>query len=191
MARNTEELLARVVERDEKALGELYDRFASGLLGMLLEILHDRDAAEKVLQEVFLRLWAEARLWNRASVSLAAWLTIVARRAAVDRLRALRKLPPLDPSSAGLLEKSIAWLPRPEEIAQLDQRRDLLKKVVNQLPEPQRRALDLAVFGGYTEDEIARQLGEPTAKIRTGLRAAMTFLRHRLRAVSGAWAANI
>lgn len=189
--RSVEQLMARVVKRDDRALGELYDHFAPGLLGMLLAILGDRGAAEQVLRDVFLRLWNEARSSPYAGVSLDVWLTIIARRAAIDRLRALRNLLPLDSSSAAALKKSLAWLPRPEEVLVIDQRRELLKKVINQLPKAQRQALDLAVFGGYTEREIAEQLGEPLGKVRTGLRAAMTFLRHRLRAVSGTWAANI
>ena len=188
---NTEQLLARVIGRDENALGELYDEFAPGLLGMLLQILRDRGATEEILEEVFLRLWKEARCWSRANVSMAVWLTVIARRTAVDRLRAQRKLPPLVCASAGPLGKSFAWLPGPEEMARVDERRELLKKVINQLPKQQRRALDLAVFEGYTEQEIAEHLGEPLGRVKTGLRAAMTFLRHRLRAVSGTWAANI
>jgi len=189
--RNTEEKLARVAQRDERALGELYDEFAPSLLGMLMKILADRRAAEEVLQEVFLRLWHDAWRGDVGSVSLPVWLIIVARRAAVDRLRALRKLPSLGPAIARPFGKSVTWLPSPEEIARVDQRRELLEKVMNQLPKSQREALDLAVFGGYTENEIAKLLGRPMAKARTELRAAMTFFRHRMRALSGTWAASI
>jgi len=189
--RNAAELLARVVEREKEALGELYDQCAPGLLGMLLHILGDRRAAEEILQDVFLRLWNEGRNWSRANPSLPVWLTVVTRLAAVDRLRARRQAAPLACASARHLAKSIAWLPRAEETAQLDQRHELLKKVIKQLPIPQRQSLELAVFGGYTEQEVAEKLGEPLGRVRTGLRATMTFLRHRLRAVSGTWAANI
>ncbi len=78
-----------------------------------------------------------------------------------------------------------------EEIAQLDERLDLLQRVVSELPKPQRQALELAVFGGFTEEEIALELGEPLGKVRTALRAAITFLRHRRRAVLGTWVANL
>lgn len=183
--------MARVVKRDDRALGELYDHFAPGLLGMLLEILDDRGTAEEVLRNVFLRLWNEARSSSYAGVSLDVWLTIIARRAAIDRVRSKRNLAPLDSSGAVALKKSLAWLPLPEDVLVIDQRRELLNKVIHQLPKGQRQGLDLAVFGGYTEREIAEQLREPLGKVRTGLRAAMTFLRHRLRAVSGTWAANI
>ncbi len=189
--RNPEGLLARVAARDGEALAELYDQLAPNLLGMLLQILNDRQAAEEVLQRVFAQLWTEARRAGHSSVSLAVWLTLLARRIAVEQLRAMRNQPPLDSNSLGRLEESVCWLPDPAEIARLDQRRELLRKVLNELPKQQRQALDLAVFGGYTTKEISEQLGEPLARVKTELRAAMTFVRHRLRALSGTWAANI
>ena len=184
-----EELLARVAERDADALGELYDRFAPGLLGMVLRILADRAAAEDVLRALFQRLWEQARPILEEGASVAAWLSIAARAIAVDRRRAEWKLP--ERRLAASLEAFPSWLPRPEEIALLSERRELLKKVLNQLPKLQRQALKLAVFDGLTETEIAEKSGEPEGKARAGLRAAMSFLRHRVRAVLRTWSANI
>ncbi len=186
-----EELLARVVRHDEDALGVLYDRFAPGLLAMLRRILMERQEAEEVLQDVFLRLWNQASHFSREGISVSAWLAIAARGFAVDRLRAGKGLPPQARGSHHILRNKSAWLPRGELIALLEQRSELLKKVIKQLPSHQRQVLDLAVFDGYTEAEIAQKLGEPLGKVRAELRAAMSFLRHRLRAVMGTWAANI
>ena len=83
------------------------------------------------------------------------------------------------------------WMPRPEDIALVDARLALLQRAFNQMPKPQRRALELALFGGFTESEIAEQLGEPLGKVKAGLRAAFTFMRHRQHAVLGTWTADI
>ena len=83
------------------------------------------------------------------------------------------------------------WMPRAEDIALVDARMGLLQRAFNQMPKPQRHALELALFGGYTESEIAEQLGEPLGKVNAGLRAAFTFLRHRQHAVLGTWTADI
>jgi RNA polymerase sigma-70 factor (ECF subfamily) len=82
-------------------------------------------------------------------------------------------------------------MPRVEDIALVDARMGLLQRAFNQMPKPQRYALELAVFGGYTEAEIAAQLGEPLGKVNAGLRAAFSFLRHRQHAVLGTWTADI
>ena len=89
------------------------------------------------------------------------------------------------------MEQPPVWLPRQEEIALLEERWELLRKVFSQLPKAQRGALELAVFEGYTETEISEKLGEPLGRVKSELRASMRFLRHRLRAVLGIWAANI
>lgn len=186
-----EDLLARIAGRDEAALAELYDRLAPGLLGLLLRILPDRLTAESVLQDVFLRLWIDARRWSRERVSVPACLALMARAKAVHRLRAERHLAAGHDAPVDLNPKFHSWLPQPYEIGLLDARRELFRKVINQLPGPQREALDLMVFGGYTEIEIAEKLGEPLAKVRSGLLAGLGFIRHRLAAVMRTWAANI
>ena len=210
---SAQELLARVAERDAGALGELYDQLAPRLLGMLSSMLPSRSLAEEVLHDVFLRLWSEARTLSQEGGSVSAWLVVNARHTALDRLRLdrerraragkspaslpTRKFPegksfsPKSILSAFLAATPLAWVPRPEEIARVDARLELLHKIVQQMPNPQGQALDLAVFRGFSEAEIAQELGEPFAKVRATLRAAITFLRHRRRAVVGTWAANI
>jgi RNA polymerase sigma-70 factor (ECF subfamily) len=158
-------------------------------MGLLVRILRDREAAGEVLREVFLRLWNDARRFHREQVSVAAGLVLMARSRAVARLRGAKRLPAL--RNRGAIEKQFSWLPRPNEVALLDERRELLKKVVAQLPKSQRDVLELAVFEGLAETEIARQMGETPARVRTTLLAAMRFLRHRLAAVLGTWSANI
>jgi len=186
-----EELLARASKRDANALGALFDQFAPRLFGLLVRILSDRRVAEGVLETLFLQLWNEARRLRQEPASVAAWLAVTARALAVDRLRSQRGLPRLHRGKVVALEKSSSWLPPPGDISLLEDRQGLLKKVISQLPGPQRGALELVVFEGYTESELAEKLGEPLARVKTGLRAGLGFLRHRLHAVMGTWAANI
>jgi RNA polymerase sigma-70 factor (ECF subfamily) len=186
-----EELLARVAEGHDNALGELYDRFAPSLLGMLLRILTDRSAAEEVLQDVFVRVANDARRLGKERGSVSAALVLQGRALALDRLRAQRRLAEHSPAKPELLPKSYSWLPRPEEVTLVDGRRSLFQKVINQLPKPQREMLELALFDGHTEAEIALKLGEPGARVRSGLLAGASFIRHRLAAVMRTWAANI
>ena len=233
----SEDLLARVAGQDVAALGELYDRYAPRVYGLIVHVLTSRVGAEEVLQEVFVRLWGESPSLCQDGGSIVAWLVVTAREAAVDRLHALGTSSPtagppghrvnsgkgLDTSGqksraalAASTAKSLkgkaeaikprpatgegspargaipaAWLPRPKEITLIDDRLALLHKAINQLSKPQQQALDMAVFGGLSESEIAAATGEPLAKVQRSLRAAVTFVKHRRRAVCGTWAANI
>jgi len=239
---SAEDLLARVGQQDLAALGELYDRYAFRVFGLMMHILSSRDEAEEILVQAFQRLWSESSPLSEEGGSVAAWLVVTARQAALDRLRIVRKgklRPDARAETAGTEEgietssrntkvftsappapKSVpktagprtgagksgpggrakfaamagvppAWLPRPGEIELIDDRLGLLHKVINQLPMSQRQALELAIFAGLSETEIAAELGEPLGKTRTGLRAAVTFVKHRRRAILGKWAANI
>jgi len=208
-----EDLLVRIRKRDREALGELYDRCAPRLRGMTLRILSERDSADRAVREAFLHLWeaaapispragrngapavssrsalSDARLDGPPGASAAAWLTLQARTMALARLRAVRTggaVPGLEPSG-----QFVSWLPRTEEVEIVDRRRDLLQKILNQLSRPQRELLEKVVFEGCRETELAEKQGEPVAKVKSDLRAAMRFLRHRLRAVMGTWGANI
>jgi RNA polymerase sigma-70 factor (ECF subfamily) len=233
-----EDLLERVARQDVAALGELYDRYAPRAYGLMVHILSSRGDAEEILQEVFVRLWSESPSLSQAGASVAAWLVVTARQAALDRLRAqgiegvdtgaqgptphavkarragTRSLKSAVPAASAAKSRHgrpelkkpregdepgpsrvgpfpPAWLPPPEATALIDDRLVLLQKVLDQLPKPQRQALELAVFKGLQESEIAAAMGEPLGKVRSSLRAAVTFVRHRRRAVCGTWAADI
>jgi len=235
---SAEDLLARVVRQNEAALGELYDRYAPRVYGLIVHVLPSRDSAEEIIQDVFMRLWNESLSLSQEGGSVVAWLVAAAREAAVDRLRASRMTAPSSgphdhnansekgsdalarkskvaaqpSSSAKALAQSgealkphllngkttpakrpipAAGLPQPKEITLIDGRLALLNKAIGELPKPQRDALELAVFGGLSESEIAVAMGEPLAKAQRSLRSAVTFIKHRRRAVCGTWAANI
>ncbi len=182
-------MVARIAGRDEKALAELYDLVAPRLLGLIQRILPERREAEEVLERVFVRLWKEAPELDRHQVGASVWMTLAARSAALERLRALRGA--AAGSAPALVLPSRAWLPRRHEARGLDERQALLKKVLRQLPKEQLAALELAFFGGWSEAELAAKLRQPAGKVRAELRAGMRFLRHRLRAVLGTWAASL
>lgn len=218
----SEDLLIRVARRDVTALGEIYDRYAPRVYGVIAHIVPSRDGADQILQEVFERLWNESSSLSRERRSVAAWLIVTARAAAVQHLRELRRnagaqdlineqgparatrtgkiKSPSPQRAAGVKDAAngatiaslpSAWLPEPKEITLIDGRMSLLQKAVNQLPKPQREAVEMAVFKGFSESEIAVEMGEPLAKVQRSLRAAVAYVKHRRRAVCGRWAANI
>jgi RNA polymerase sigma-70 factor (ECF subfamily) len=184
---NPEELLGRVAGGDVEALAGLYDKFAPKLMGLLVRIMPTKPAAESALQEVFLRLWKEAAGIAESKGSLAAWLVLTARSAALQHLHRQRN----EGGKSFPAAVQQACLPSPKEIALVDARLPLLQRAFSQIPKQQRGPLELAVFGGYVEAEIAEQLGEPLGKVKAALRAAFTFMRHRQHAVLGTWTADI
>jgi RNA polymerase sigma-70 factor (ECF subfamily) len=161
---------ARLVERDEAALGEVYDQFSSFVYGIAFRVIGDARAAEDVAQDVFLKLWESPGGFDPGRGSLRTWLGTLAHRRAVDHVRreeAKRRTAQRDAARSPVA-------PDVEEMAMALVTAERVRAALATLPEEQREAIQLAYFGGRTYREVAQQLGIPegTAKsrLRLGLR---------------------
>jgi len=163
-------LIERIRSGDETAMADMYDRYSGIVYGVALRVLGNTTAAEDVLQEVFLQLWRNPQVFDANRGKLPAWLAVIARNRAIDHLR---KRPPEDdiedlPISTGVnLENEAA-----QRLAI-----DKIRGVLAQLPQDQRRALEMAFFEGMTHTEIAAKSGEPLGTIKTRIRTGLLVLR--------------
>jgi RNA polymerase sigma-70 factor (ECF subfamily) len=163
--------LAAVAKGDEAALRRVWDRTGSTLFGLCLKVLRRRDLAEDALQDVFIRIWQKAGAYERTAGDPLAWMIVIARNAALDRLRRQRRdadrLEPLvEPDIAGW----VAFDGAGPEIA----------RYLALLDENARRALLLAYWGGLTHTELARVLGVPLGTAKSWVRRALAELKDRL-----------
>ena len=163
-------LIERIRSGDETAMADMYDRYSGIVYGVALRVLGNTTAAEDVLQEVFLQLWRNPQVFDANRGKLPAWLAVIARNRAIDHLR---KRPLEDdiedlPISTGVnLENEAA-----QRLAI-----DKIRGVLAQLPQDQRRALEMAFFEGMTHTEIAAKSGEPLGTIKTRIRTGLLVLR--------------
>jgi RNA polymerase sigma-70 factor (ECF subfamily) len=192
-------LVAAVATGSETALAALYDRHADAVHAAAFRLLGDRQAAEDVVQEVFLTLWNRADRFDPAVGSLAAWLLTIARNRAVDRLRAAGRRPRLvsiqpagsddEPDFAALerlaAERGVVGgtgmaAADPEAALDLAETRTALRQVLAGLPELERTAILLAYRDGLAQSEIAARLGWPLGTVKTRTRRALARLREAL-----------
>lgn len=178
------DLLRRIAAGDRQALAGLYDRHSRPLYATALRILGDAAEAQDVVHDSFVVLWEKAGQFSVERGTVFCWAVTLVRNRAIDRLRMRRR-------RSELLERSVpADLGYGEagggadERATLGERASAVRAAVAGLPEEQKKALELAFFGGLTQQEIAERLQEPLgtvkARIRRGLMKLRDSLAHRL-----------
>jgi RNA polymerase sigma-70 factor, ECF subfamily len=177
-------LLQRIVARDTGALADLYDRHSRLLFGLILRIVRNRAEAEDILQEVFIRVWTRARLYDPRLGSPMPWLVRLARNCAIDRLRARRIR---DTAGSPVLDQAVADpaasatdIRTPETDVLDAERRGTVMDALAGLPAEQRRLIEAAFFEGYTHSELANRFGLPLGTVKTRIRAGMIAMRQRL-----------
>src|SRR5436190_957734 len=173
-----ETLAERLPAGDVGALECLYERHARAIFSMALKLLADREAAEEVVQETFLKLWQRPEAYSPGRGRLIAWLLGVAHHRSVDRLRR-RRLEQRYGASQQAVEPVVSDRdPVDDVLASLQG--EAVARALQALPTAQRIAVELAYLRGMTQVEIAAQLGEPLGTIKTRLRLAMQKLRGSL-----------
>lgn len=176
-------LNAAMVAGDAFALGALYDRHAHVVFALLLRILRDRTAAEDLLQEVFLRAWQQADLFDETRGTMRCWLYSMAHNLALNELRRRRRRPQLyepvasdaddgDNAFAALVDPGAD----PADDACCALRNAQIAAALAQLPPPQREVLRLYA-AGFSQSEIAARLGEPLGTIKSRMRRSLAHLR--------------
>lgn len=169
-----DELARRVAAGDRAAFSALYDRFAGRVYGLCLHMLREPAAAEEVSQETFLKVWARAGQFDPRRGALLSWILVIARRCALDRLRwEARRPAPLDSPGA---DDALVHLPDP--LSQSDEARwRSLGLALQDLPDEQRTAVELAYYHAMSHGEIAEYLGIPLGTVKTRIRLGMDRLR--------------
>jgi len=169
----------KLMAGDETALATLYDKYSSMLFGLLMRILQDSQAAEEVLQDLFLQLWRKPEQFDAKRGSLPAWLTVIGRNRAISKLRGRPKREMLEYID-GFFANTLASSHDIESEASHMQQLDTIKLAMARLPEEQRQAIELAYFEGMTQTEIAARTGSPLGTVKTRVRTGMQSLKQLL-----------
>jgi RNA polymerase sigma-70 factor (ECF subfamily) len=177
-----EELMQRLVLRDLKAFRTIYARYSSLVYSAALRVVRDAQIAEDMVQEIFLRLWRKPESYTASRGKFATWLTSVTRNRAVDEVRSRGRRYRHETASPEEQERE---LPGPETddpalSAELSDQRRLIMTALSQLPPEQRQTIELAYFGGLTQQEISERLGQPLGTVKTRIRLGMQKLRSAL-----------
>lgn len=179
-ALSDEQLLALVGFHHEAALSMIYTRYARKVYVIAARITGDPHTAEEVVQDVFLKIWQTAASFKPDDGRFVAWLNGIVRHRSIDatrsgqvraRQREQQALPETWPVDDTLL---------PDQALERREIHETVRHALDQLPSPQREAIELAYYRDLTRGEIAAYLGQPLGTIKTRLRLGLDKLRNLL-----------
>jgi RNA polymerase sigma-70 factor, ECF subfamily len=173
-----QQVLGRVAQGELAGLEELYDRYRALAYGVALRVTGDPTIAEDCVQEAFIGAWRNAGRYDSARASVKTWLLSIVHHRAVDSLRRRRPTVELDDAQvagAASLVLPDVW---PEVSARLDGQQ--VRQALETLPSAQREAIELAYFGGLTQQEIGERTGAPLGTVKSRTRLGLVGLRRAL-----------
>jgi RNA polymerase sigma-70 factor (ECF subfamily) len=172
------DLMTRSSRGHEDAFAELYDLTSSRIYAIVLRVLRSPDHAAEVTQEIYVEVWRQSSRYASTKGSVLAWMTTMAHRRAVDRVRSV--------SSDTARDEKYAFATADREVDHVwegvEQRLDVdrVRKGMASLTPIQREALTLAYFGGYTQSQVAQLLKLPLGTVKTRIRDGLIGLRDAL-----------
>jgi RNA polymerase sigma-70 factor (ECF subfamily) len=182
-------LVIAIARYNGDAFAEAFRRHAGAVFGLAQRLLWERALAEEMVQEIFLRLWEHPDRFDQSRGSLRSFLLMDAHARCVDRIRSDSRRKEREERSARA--DMVSDYDLDLEAFDLDIA-EQVREALATLSEVERRAIELAYFGGHTYREVARILDEPEGTIKSRIRTGLTRLRAQLvdRGIDGSWIVN-
>jgi RNA polymerase sigma-70 factor (ECF subfamily) len=179
-ALSDEQVLAAVARGEHLALRVLHERYSGAVFALALRMVADREVAEEVTQEVFLRVWRHAASYDPARGRAPTWVLGLTHHLAIDQIRRRKvQAQPMPVTDDG--ESLATQTPDPSVDVEREvwgaERRQVLTTALGHLPAPQREVIEHAYYRGLTQVEIADRVGIPLGTVKTRLRLGLRKLR--------------
>jgi RNA polymerase sigma-70 factor (ECF subfamily) len=169
-----DEMLFCLQSNDQRHFSKLYDRFSPALFGLIQKWIKDKEVAENLLQDVFIKAWRSRELYNAAKGRLFTWLYRITRNICIDHLRSkahrnsMVAIP--EDNLAGIKTSFIENSLLPDTIG--------LRKLVDVLRREEREVLELMYFKGLTQRQIGEVMDIPLGTVKTRMNKAIKELRY-------------
>lgn len=173
------ELFERVINRDSKALENLYDRYSPVLYTLVKRIVIDQEKAEEILADIFVIIWKKSSMFDINSGNLYSWLINLARNKSLDLLKREKSIITdeyTEEYENTFIIPQISTLIPSNDLDKIFSNRDKIYSAFHNLTEAQQYVLSLAYYDGLTESEIAKKLNIPLLTVRSKIRVVLNTL---------------
>jgi RNA polymerase sigma-70 factor (ECF subfamily) len=174
-----EDLMQLVQRAEASAFEVVYDRHCGAAFSLAYRMCGARQLAEDVVQEAFLSIWRSGARYDRRRGSVRTWILGITHHRAIDALRRGVVQDRHRASDEGIEERFEATDRTDVEVARREEALEV-RGALDVLPDEQRRAIELAYYGGFTQSEIAEMLGVPIGTVKGRMRLGMEKMRDRL-----------
>ena len=172
-----EELLILIYKKDDKAFNHIYDMYSKSLFAVISNLVKDREEAEDMLQEVFVKIWKNIDSYSETKGRFYTWILNIARNTAIDKLRSKNfnnsKKNLSSDNFVHLLDESNKFTNKIDTIG--------IQEFVKKLKPKCIQIIDLLFFKGYTQQEASDELEIPLGTVKTQNRNCINDLRNFLR----------
>ena len=175
------ELLRQVGQGDRRSFEQLYERFSGVLFSIAYRMLNSQEAAEDVLQDVFVQIWKKAPLFDPTRGRPMTWAVTLTRNKAIDLIRSAQRRSGLHDTM--LREKrALRYFDDRSSFDAVasDEMSKLVRAAIEKLSKEQRVAIELAFVASMTQAEIAEYLDQPLGIIKARIRLGMLALREMI-----------
>jgi len=174
-------LMALIAQKNEAALGEIYDRYHRLIMSIAYHVVGDWQTAEEITLDIFTTIWKKAGSYQVERADVRTWMTRITRNRAIDVLRREKSRPHRDSINlADTVFEAVSSQANPETATDLALQKQRIRTAVATLPDAQKEMLFLAYFRGYSQSELAETLNIPLGTVKTRIRSAMQKLRKQL-----------
>ncbi len=171
-----DELILRLQQKDQKAFERIYTLYSESIFGVINSVLHDTEASEEVLQDVFIKVWDNSESYTSQKGRFFTWLLNIARNAAIDKTRSKsfknQKKNLTQEYFVDIIENKSSFVSKVDAIG--------IKKYIKVLGDECKKVIDLLFFKGYTQKETSEELNMPLGTVKTRNRLCINKLREIL-----------
>lgn len=169
-------LVELLVARKPSGFDYLYDNYSDALYAVIYKVVNDKEIADDLLQEVFVKIWNNVASYDASKGKLYTWMLNVARNRAIDHLRSKAHNKSKQTNS---IEDNVYAVDQNNQ-TQFNTDTIGVRDFVSQLKDKHREVIELIYFKGYTQEEAAEALEIPLGTVKTRSRAAIKKLREIL-----------